>query len=328
MRQTLFEAEHGARWEAFERWLAADAALRSRRATERSLPFPAAELPERYRELCQHLALARDRRYGADLIERLNALALAGHATLYGARSASVERGVEFLIRGFPRLVRAHWPFMLAGALLFFGPLVALIFAVPMRPDIAHYFLEPQQMASMQEMYSDSAERLGRRDASNDVMMFAYYVWNNVRIGFQTFAGGLLFGLGSLFFLVFNGLTIGAVAGFLVDVGLADSFWSFVSGHSAPELIAIALSGGAGLLLARALVAPGALSRRQALVEASRPAVRIMIGAALLFLLAAFIEGFWSPHRYVPYAWKLGLGIALWVLILGYLAFAGRSRGG
>ena len=41
--------------------------------------------------------------------------------------------------------------------------------------------------------------------------MFGYYIRNNTGIGFQTFAGGLLLGLGTLFFLVFNGFYIGAV---------------------------------------------------------------------------------------------------------------------
>lgn len=327
MRQSAFQAAHAERWDAFAEWLAIDDGRRQRRGTAAGYPFPPEDFPARYREVCQHLALARDRRYGPDLVERLNGLALAGHAALYGARGDARARVAEFLLREFPRLVRAEWRCMLVASLAFFGPLVALTIGLQLVPDAVHYFLDPQQMASMQSMYSKSAERIGAREASSDVMMFAYYIWNNVRIGFQTFAGGLAFGAGSLFFLVYNGLNIGAVAGFLVNVGLGETFWSFVAGHSALELIAIALSGGAGLRLAMALVRPGNRTRRQALVEAAQPAVRIMIGAAIMFVAAAFVEGFWSPHRYLPPVGKYAVGIALWILVPAWLLLAGRRRG-
>jgi len=70
-----------------------------------------------------------------------------------------------------------------------------------------------------------------------------------VRIGFQTFAGGLLAGVGSVWFLAANGVVIGAVAGYLTEIGYSETFWSFVAGHSSLELLAIVLSGAAGLRL-------------------------------------------------------------------------------
>ena len=138
------------------------------------------------------------------------------------------------------------------------------------------------------------------READDNVAMFGFYIFNNVKIGFQTFATGLAFGLGTLFYLVFNGVMIGAVAGYLTGIGYGTPFWSFVSGHSAMELVAIAISGAAGLRLGAAVVAPGARSRKAALVDAARPAVRLMYGAAAMFFIAAFIEAFWSPLTAFP----------------------------
>ena len=151
-------------------------------------------------------------------------------------------------------------------------------------------------------MYDPANKRLGMREADDNVAMFGFYIWNNVRIGFQTFATGLAFGLGTLFYLVFNGVMIGAVAGYLTEIGYGDPFWSFVSGHSAMELTAIAISGAAGLRLGAALIAPGLRSRKAALVAAARPAVQLMYGAAAMFFAAAFIEAFWSPLTDFPAA--------------------------
>src|SRR5690606_26373250 len=109
-----------------------------------------------------------------------------------------------------------------------------------------------------------------RRNASSDWAMFGFYIDNNIGIGFRCFAGGLFLGLGSIFFIVYNGALIGAVGGFLTERGLAATFYSFVATHSSFELIAIVLSGAAGLRLGQALVMPGRLTRRASLVTATR----------------------------------------------------------
>jgi uncharacterized membrane protein SpoIIM required for sporulation len=156
--------------------------------------------------------------------------------------------------------------------------------------------------------------------------MFGFYIWNNVRIGFQTFAGGMLAGVGSAWFLGANGVIIGAVAGYLTQAGFGETFWSFVAGHSSLELVAIVLSGAAGFKLGLAVIAPGNLSRKSALIAAAKPAVRIMYGAAVMFFAAAFVEAFWSPLTEVPFQVKVTIGIAGWVVLLAYLAFGGRAR--
>jgi uncharacterized membrane protein SpoIIM required for sporulation len=176
----------------------------------------------------------------------------------------------------------------------------------------------------MEEMYKPTNHHLGMRASDTNFTMFGYYIWNNVRIGFQTFAGGLLAGVGSVWFLAANGVIIGSVAGYLTQVGYSATFWSFVAGHSSLELIAIVLSGAAGLRLGLAVIAPGNRSRKSALVAAAKPAVRIMYGAAILFFLAACVEAFWSPHTALPPNAKIAIGVAGWALVLLYFLFAGR----
>jgi uncharacterized membrane protein SpoIIM required for sporulation len=331
MRQAIFEARHAADWAAFEAWLDRDERLRRPGARAQAAPPEAgaladAAVPETYRRVCQHLALARDRQYSPDLVDRLNRLALRGHHLLYGARAGRGRRAAEFLLGGFPRLVREEGALVAASAALFFGPLVTLLAVLQWFPDFVYYLLAPESLAQFQEMYDPANRSLGRRDADDNAMMFGFYIWNNVKIGFQTFATGLAFGLGSIFYLVSNGVLIGAIAGYLTQVGYAETFWSFVSGHSAMELVAIVISGAAGLRLGAALVAPGSRTRKAALVEAAKPAVRLMYGAAGMFVVAAFIEAFWSPVTAFPAATKYAVGLALWVVVIGYLALGGRAR--
>jgi uncharacterized membrane protein SpoIIM required for sporulation len=325
LKQALFEERFAPRWNAFSAWL-------SRHGHARARPDPAAEsfadeeFPERYRQICHHLALARDRHYAPDLIDRLNAMALRGQHLLYGARTVQMGAALDFIAYGFPRLVREEWRAMLASIALFFIPLLALTWLVAVNPDAAYYLLDPESLSRYQDMYSDAARVLGRRGAEQDITMFAFYVAHNTTIGFQTFAGGILFGLGTVFFLLSNGVQIGAVGGYLSGIGLGHNFWTFVAGHSAPELVAIGVSGAAGFRLAQALLAPGRYSRKQAMAVAGRRAVRLMLGAAGLFLMAAFIEGFWSPHRWFPDGAKYAAGVLLWTLLIAYLTLSGRGR--
>ena len=316
MRQHHFEEAHAKEWQAFEKFL----------DQPKELPFPAAEMPERYRRICQTLALAADRQYSPELVDRLNGLALRGHHALYRNRRRQSQRVFEFLLGGFPALVRAEWRLMLAAFILFFGPLLGLIAVLQVYPEFVHYILEPGQIANFHQMYDPANKRLGTREADSSVMMFGFYIWNNIRIGFQTFAGGLLFGVGSIWFLGSNGVIIGAVAGYLTQVGYNQTFWSFVAGHSSLELLAIVIAGGAGLRLGMAVISPGNMSRRAALVASAKSAVRLMYGSAMMFLAAAFVEAFWSPVTEFGFEAKIIVGIAGWMVLLSYFFLAGRVR--
>ena len=253
---------------------------------------------------------------------------MRGHQQFYRHRSPLVAQLIGFLLGGFPRLVRAEWRCVLAASLLFFGSVLAMGALVYAFPELIYSLVDPEQVASMERMYDPDASRLGRfaeRGSGDDWMMFGYYIMNNIGIAFQTFASGLLFGLGSLFFLLFNGLMIGAVAGHLTQIGYGATFWSFVVGHGAFELTAIALAGGAGLKLGWALLAPGRLSRGEALRLAAARSVRLIGGVIVFLLMAAFIEAYWSSMTLASPMLKYLAGGGLWLSVLAYLLLAGRG---
>ncbi|QLG94832.1 stage II sporulation protein M [Pseudomonas yamanorum] len=322
MKQSLFESRHQPQWQAFAAQLA-----QLEQGKAHTSDFT--DFPHHYRRLCQHLALAQERGYSSYLVDPLQQLALRGHQQLYRHRSQLGADVLGFVLAGFPRLVREQWRFVLVASLLFFGSLLGIALLVYLFPDLIYSIVSPQQVAEMQSMYDPDASRLGRaaeRASSEDWMMFGYYVMHNIGIAFQTFAAGLLFGLGSVFFLFFNGLIIGAVAGHLTQIGYGQTFWSFVIGHGAFELSAIALAGAAGLQLGWALIAPGHLTRSESLRLAARKSVQMICGVMVFLLIAAFIEAYWSSTTSVAPWIKYLVGAALWLLMATYLLFAGRSR--
>lgn len=322
MKQSLFEHRHQPQWRAFTTQLEQ---LEQGKAKASDL----AGFPHQYRRLCQHLALAQERGYSSYLIDPLQQLALRGHQQLYRHRSQLGAKVLSFVLADFPRLVRAQWRFVLAASLLFFGSLVGVALLVFLFPDLIYSIVSPQQVAEMQSMYNPAATRLGwaaERGSTEDWMMFGYYVMHNTGIAFQTFAAGLLLGLGSVFFLIFNGLIIGAISGHLTDIGYGQAFWSFVIGHGAFELSAIALAGAAGLQLGWALIAPGQLTRGESLRLAAHQSVQMLCGVMAFLLIAAFIEAYWSSTTSIAPWLKYLVGALLWLLVATYLIFAGRIR--
>ena len=319
MRQEVFEAPREERWQRLERVLDQ---LDAREAPSED------DFPKLYRQVCQDLALARDRQFGGNLVDRLNLLALRGHQHLYQARVGGRNRVLRFIVRDFPRAVRREWRLFALMSLLFYGTGFGLVALLGANPDLIHSLFDENQLSQFESMYDPEAEHVGLpRGYDDDVLAFGYYILNNIGIAFRTFASGLVFGIGSLFIVTFNGVVIGAIAGHLTNQGFGVTFWPFVVGHGSFELTAIVLSGVAGMRLGLSLVAPGPYTRGQALRNAARGSLVLVYGAAGMLLVAAVIEAFWSANAVFPALVKYGVGAALWGLVALYLLGAGRSVG-
>ncbi len=288
------------------------------------------DLPHLYRQVCNHYALAQRRRYSPTLVEQLHRLVLRGHQQLYTRHGAWLWRLLMFVVADFPRTLRENIAYFLVALALFLIPAI-VVGGLCLNDDFLIYsVMDEQQVAQMEAMYDPANDKVGRengRNAESDFAMFGYYIYNNIGIGFRAFAMGILAGIGTVFTLVFNGLYLGSIAGHLTRIGYTDTFWPFVSGHGALELTAIVISGAAGLMLGHALLAPGQYRRLVALKMQGRIALKLVMGAALMLLGAAFIEAFWSSSG-MSNTIKYAVAALLWSMVISYFIFAGRGRHG
>jgi uncharacterized membrane protein SpoIIM required for sporulation len=315
-----FEHRNQERWAEYERLVG--------RLESGARDPGAGTMPRRFRELCADLALAQSRMYGARLTERLNELVIRGYERIYRQSRGGLRAVAEFLTAGFPRAVRRDWRLFWLCNAVFWLPFLAMMLSPAHELRWIQAVLGADGMASMEKMYGGREEQLAhlREEYGSNFMMFCFYIYNNVSIDFRIFAGGILAGIGTLFFLLFNGLFLGAAAGYVNYACNPESFWSFVSGHSSYELLGMVVSGMAGMRIGLAILRPGRLPRTRALAEASKQALPLIYGAALLTTLAAVVEGFWSAQR-IPYEWKYAVGIAGWILCAMYFLLAGRRTG-
>jgi uncharacterized membrane protein SpoIIM required for sporulation len=312
MTAAEFIKRRRADWIELEQILSDSALGRRQRAT----PAGASRLAELFRSACSDMARARASGYPEDLIDYLNALTARCHNQFYVAPPYPLHRIWQFFATLFPLTVRRNAVYVVAGLLLFYGPMMGMV-ALSMTDEQTLYQIVPQQLLEQMERMYAKGHSQGRSETW-DVMMTGFYVRNNVGIAFQCFAAGIFFGLGSIFVILFNGLIIGAVVGFVSQTTSAMSLLSFVAGHGPFELTAICISGAAGLRLGFGAVITKNRPRLESLRLAAVDAVQLVLGAGAMLLIAALIEGFFSPSS-LPMEVKFGFGGITVLLLVWYL---------
>jgi uncharacterized membrane protein SpoIIM required for sporulation len=317
MNKQSFLRERSPWWKRFELLLGRAEAPGRARLT----PEEVSEFSELFRALCYDLAQVRSRDWSSSLERYLNDLVVRGHGAFYGGRPRPRGRALQFLAAGFPRRLRENHGFFWTSLALFAVPLAVSWAVVQREPSLAHRVLPGTALYQMEEMYSKAFQQAERQDAA----MAGFYVRHNTSIAFQSFALGVFLGLGTIYVLLSNGIQLGTVSGFVIAHGHGERFLGFVCGHSSFELLAIVVSGAGGLILGHAILAPGSLSRIEALKERGRVAVELALGAAAMLFVAAMIEGFWSAQP-LPLGVKSLAAAILWLAVIAYLALAGRER--
>ena len=315
-----FEHRNQPRWEEYERLV--------ERLERRGVVPEAGQMPRRFRELCVDLSLAESRMYGTRITERLNTLVIRGYELIYRTRRGGWAHAVAFVTGEFPRTMRREWRLFWLCNLVFWLPFAAMTLSSLHDIRWIQAVLGAHGMTAMEQMYGGKEQQIEhlRSEYGSNFMMFCFYIYHNVSIDFRIFAGGMAAGLGTLFYLAYNGLFLGAAAGYVNHACNPESFWSFVAGHSSFELLGMTVSGMAGMRLGLAVLRPGRLPRVRALADASRQALPLIYGAALMTATAAAIEGFWSAQR-LPSEAKYAFGIGGWILCAVYFLLGGKEGG-
>ena len=311
-------------WQQFEALLARLKTKRESNWTGQQVT----ELSRLYRSICYDLSLVQSREWGTRLEDYLNDLVAQGHNCLYRSPPASPVHILEFLLYGFPKLLRSRSIAFALSAALFTIPLVVSTIIAVVRPDLAALVAGEEELKQAVDMYSkDLYSDVDSEYTGQRTMMFGFYVNNNTSIAFRAYALGILAGIGTTVILISNGISIGMSMGSMFAAGepATTNFSSFVITHGAFELTAIVISGAAGLVLAQGIFIPGNRSRIGSLRYHGRESLRLALGAGVMLFIAAVIEGYFSPLPIRP-AFKYVVGTITWIIIALWLGRAGRGR--
>lgn len=279
------------------------------------------ELGELYRRAASDLAIARAESRDPKLINYLNSLVIRAHGKIYRADAKGANLVWQFFAKDFPRAFRRTWRY------------TALAFAVFMIFSVASFllcyydlnFADELGLSSLRFAVQSDTKWWENLNNANQIGASGILT-NNILVAIKAFAYGALFGVGTLYVLIYNGLHIGGVLGvcYAINPAFANSLVTFMVGHGVIELSCIFIAGGAGLLIGYSMINPGDLTRTQALKKNGLEAARLAIGCACLLVIAGIIEGFLSPS-FLP-AWiKFGTGILTGVAMYSYLCLVGRE---
>ena len=280
-------------------------------------------LPTLYRGVLSSLSVARSISLDLNVVQYLEGLAGRAYLAVYNQRRSFFDSAVAFFVDGFPRLLWSmRRALLLSAAVMILGAVCG--FALTWQDSDRFYSFVAEEMAGDRTPAASHATLVDslydtEEDFGTALAAFASYLFtHNTKIGLACFALGFAAGVPVLLLLFMNGLLLGAFATVYHRQELGVDFWGWVLPHGVTELLAVIVCGAAGLALGHALVWPGRHSRFDNLMRRGRQAASVVIGAMLMFFVAALIEGFFRQLVH-NLAWRytvIALTATFWTLYI------------
>ena len=272
------------------------------------------EMARLYRICSARLAVERSRARDLESIRYLNALCVRAFTRLQ-ISPIRKQRLPDFFFADFPKVLAATARLQAVAAILMLIGMLAGASIVAQNPAtiydcIPSSFYPAGQLETLVDSSEARADFLERKQVAFGLksIFSAALFTHNLSVGVLAFGAGVLAGIPTLILIFYNGLTLGAFAWIFSRDSMWPMFWAWMLPHAIPELLAITMCSAAGLLLGKAVVAPGRQTVSAALRAAGRPALEMVIAAMPLFVIAAFIESFIrqstlsSPARFIAAA--------------------------
>jgi uncharacterized membrane protein SpoIIM required for sporulation len=279
------------------------------------------ELGRIYRRTASDLAIARAESRDPRLVNYLNSLVIRAHGRIYRADAQGGKKIRRYFTHELPQTFRRTWRYTFVAFGVFFIFAVLSFVGTKYDPEFSELVgVNP----AFRELYIETKTHWWESLNKQNQIGASGIMTNNIQVTIYTFAFGALAGIGTLFYMAFNGANIASVLALTYKAGFGNDLVTFMVAHGVIELSCIFIAGGAGLLIGSAMLMPGDLTRGDALRTRGMEAVRLMLGVALLLVVAGIIEGFISPapiDARIKYSIAAITGLALY----SYLLFVGHE---
>lgn len=256
------------------------------------------ELAHLYRLSSARLGVLRSHESDGEAIRYLNALCVRAYTRLQ-VPPRRRPRVRSFLLADFPATLAATARMQALAALAMVAGALISATIVSESPGALYAFI-PSAMYRADTLSRLVASAQARTNflthnhtvfGIKSIFSAALFV-HNTKLGLLAFATGILAGVPTLLLDLYNGLTIGAFAWIFSRDARWPLFWAWLLPHAIPELLGVTLCSAGGLVIAKALVAPGRAGVGAALRAAAGPALQLAVASVPLFIVAACIESF------------------------------------
>ena len=271
------------------------------------------ELALLYRQVAADLSVLRRDETARTYADHVNQLLARAHHIIYSRKKTTWLTLFRFLKDEYPLIFRRQLPYVAASLLvsIAWGLLGAALTSA--RPQFMRHYVGPAMIDTMErhKMWTESIVSVAPQETS-------HIMTNNLSVSFVTFAGGILFGLGTFWLLYRNGMMLGVIGAACHQYGMSLSLWSFVAPHGSLELPAIIIAGGAGFRIGRAMLFPGGYRWKESVARGGIEATQLVAGVIPMLVVAGSLEGFFSPSH-APVWLKFTVGGLLFTLLLIWL---------
>jgi len=267
------------------------------------------ELALLYRQVAADLSVLRQDPTARTYAGYVNQLLARAHHIIYSGRKTNLLTVFRFLRDEYPAIFQRHVQYVAASLLISLACGLLGVVLTSARPEFMRHFVGPQMIATMErhQMWTESIVSVAPKETSR-------IMTNNLTVSFQTFAGGISFGLITLYSLFVNGMLLGVIGAACHHYGMSVALWSFVAAHGSLELPSIIIAGAAGLRLGHAMLFPGGYRWKDSVARGGIEATRLVSGIIPLLVIAGCLEGFFSPSH-APVWLKFTVGAALFTLL-------------
>jgi uncharacterized membrane protein SpoIIM required for sporulation len=309
MREAAFVKQNKDKWLRFESVLSNNNAIDPN------------ELSDLYIEITDHLSYAKTFYRNSNTERYLNQIASQAHQKIYKTKKEPKNRLVSFFKTEFPTLFYQHHRELLISFLVF------LLFCI-----IGAYSAATEGDFVL-SILGDAYVNMTIDNIENDDPMAVYkqmgefnmalgITINNIRVALMAFAYGIMFGIGSLFIMMQNGIMLGSFQYFFYEKGLLWESVRTIWIHGTFEISVIIIAGCSGLVLGNGMLFTGTYTRLESFKRGVINGLKILISTIPFFIVAGILEGFVTRHTEMP-DWLaiLIIGSSLFVVIYYYVIY-------
>lgn len=287
---------------------------------EKSLYSPGRQKPERLADLFiqinNDLAYAQTYYPKSNVIRYLNALTITAYHKIYGQRKS--KKGMAgFWKYEIPMLMYHYRKYFYFSFAVFFLMVLIGVFSSIYEPEFIRVILTDRYVSMTEDNIrnGDPLAVYNNTSTLGNFNSFFHIAFNNLRVGLMSFLYGIFGGIGSLYFMLVNGVMVGSFQYMFYEKGHFFLSLRTIWMHGAMEMFAMCIEIGAGVLMGTSYLFPGILTRKQAFFQKGKSALKIVISTIPFTLSAALIEGYLTQ-----YANEMPIFLAGFI-VLGTLSF-------
>ncbi|HZF16755.1 MAG TPA: stage II sporulation protein M [Steroidobacteraceae bacterium] len=278
-----------------------------------------------YRALAHDLSMARRLLPESRITRYLESSYRRTHSLLTRPAHRFFTDLVGIIRDDVPAITRDLRVTLLVVTALFIASGAAGAWLVNYSPELASLFLPESAINDVEsgKLWTDGALNI----VPGSYLAISLFT-NNITVAFTATVLGVIFGLGTFYIVVLNGLQLGGALAFTAQHGLGLRLVEWVIAHGPVELSTVCLASAAGVMLGESLIRPRLVTRLASFQAAVIRAAKYLALCVPLLVVCGLIEGNISTNPHIPFWARALIGGGYWIVAMGLVTgWIWRKRG-